>query len=223
MNRHLALLSIAVAVAVAALVSGCGGSTRTVSISSSPTPASSTSSPAAPSSSAQASTPAPATTPTSKAPGTSQNGGAAAPASGSSSGPAFARTGGSAQGLGGALAVLHARGFAALDTGQYHNDDTLRVLVGARQGSSDGHAQQAFFFVDGRYLGTDTSQPSAQIQVVGQGDTDVTLAYSLYRAHDSLCCPSGGRATVRYQLDNGRLVPLDPIPSASASAAASRQ
>ena len=73
--------------------------------------------------------------------------------------------------------------------------------------------QQAFFFVDGRYLGTDASTPSGQIAVVNQSDTEVTLAYSLYRSSDPICCPGGGRAQVRFQLNNGRLTALDPIPA----------
>ena len=80
------------------------------------------------------------------------------------------------------------------------------MLIGTRNGSSDGHGQQAFFFVNGRYIGTDSKQPSASVHLVSQGDTEVTLAYSL----------SGARqATVRFQLNNGKLTPLDPIPPAS--------
>ena len=110
----------------------------------------------------------------------------------------------------GQSARVHGRRNLHLPTRQ-----TLRVLVGTRTGSSDGYGQQAFFFVDGHYLGTDTSQPSASVKVVGQSDTEVTLAYPLYKAGDPLSKPSGEK-TVRFQLNNGRLVALDPIPSASA-------
>jgi hypothetical protein len=79
-------------------------------------------------------------------------------------------------------------------------------------GSGDGYGQQAFFFVNGRYIGTDASQPSATLRVVGQGDTEVTLAYPLYRDGDPLCCPGAGQARVRFQLNNGKLTALDPIP-----------
>ncbi len=40
----------------------------------------------------------------------------------------------------------------------------------------------------------------------------MTLAYPLYHAHDPLCCPSGGSATVNFQLNNGQLTPLQSIP-----------
>jgi hypothetical protein len=117
---------------------------------------------------------------------------------------------------------VKAHGFTANGTSDYHPDQTLRVLTATRTGSGDGYAQQAFFFVDNRYIGTDTSQPSAGVKVVAQGDTEVTLAYPLYRPHDPLCCPGGGQATVRFQLNNGRLVPLGTIPPASSTTGLSR-
>jgi hypothetical protein len=102
---------------------------------------------------------------------------------------------------------VQAKGFTVGAASDYHPNQTLRVLVGTRTGSAEGNGQQAFFFVDGRYIGTDAKQPSAQINVVSQGDTEVALAYAL---------ASGGQATVHFQLNNGKLVPLGPIPSASA-------
>lgn len=145
-----------------------------------------------------------------------------APSRRSAPAPAFTGQSSSSEGLSGALRVLGAYGFSASDTSTYQAGHTLRVLIGRRTGSSAGFAQQAFFFEDERYLGTDASDSSAAIKVVSQGDTEVTLAYALYRPHDSLCCPSGGQATVRFQLNNGRLQALDPIPPASSATAASR-
>ncbi|HXC24020.1 MAG TPA: LppP/LprE family lipoprotein [Solirubrobacteraceae bacterium] len=114
------------------------------------------------------------------------------------------------------MAVVKAHGYTAGETSTYRPEQTLRVLVGTRTGSSDGYGQQAFFFVDGRYIGTDASEPSASVKVVGQSDTEVTLAYSLYKPGDPLGKPSGGERTVRFQLNNGHLVAVDPIPAASA-------
>jgi hypothetical protein len=59
--------------------------------------------------------------------------------------------------------------------------------------------------------------------VVSQGDTEVTLAYPLYRNGDPLCCPGGGQALVPFQLNNGKLAPLEPIPPSSSGSALSRQ
>lgn len=142
--------------------------------------------------------------------------------------PAFTGQGaesksGGSEGLSGALATVKAHGFTASDTSDYNSQQTLQVLIGTRTGSSDGHGQQAFFFVDGRYIGTDASEPSATVKVVSQNDTEVTLAYPLYRAHDPLCCPGGGQADVKFQLNNGHLMALDPIPPVSSGSGLSRQ
>jgi len=96
------------------------------------------------------------------------------------------------------------------------------VLVGTHTGSSDGYGQQAFFFLGGRYIGTDAKLPSATVAVVSQGDTEVTLAYPLYRPGDPLSSPSGGQRKVIFQLDNGHLTPLGAIPPASSSGGLSR-
>jgi hypothetical protein len=137
--------------------------------------------------------------------------------------PAFTKETSGGGGLAQAVAVVKAHGYTPSDTSSYHPNQTLQVLMAIRTGSADGYAQQAFFFVDGRYIGTDTSTPSAGIKLVSQGDTEATLAYRLYRPSDPLCCARGGEATVRFQLNNGRLVPLDPIPPANSSTGASRQ
>jgi LppP/LprE lipoprotein len=191
---------------LAALLAGCGGGTKTVTAAGAP-PVQSTGS--------TATQPATATTqataPTSTAPATSTNGGTSGPSTTRTApAPAFTRGGTgattTAEGLSAAEAVVRAKGFTVSATSDYHPDQTLRVLVGTRAGGAEGNGQQAFFFVDGRYIGTDSKQPSAQVHVVSQGDTEVTLAYAL---------TGGGQATVRFQLNDGKLIPLGEIPSAS--------
>jgi hypothetical protein len=168
-------------------------------------------------------TPYPTKTTAPTSTGTSTTGAGGVEATRTSTAPAFTKQTAGAEGLGTALATVKAHGFTVGDTSEYHSAQTLRVLVGTRTGSGDGYGQQAFFFVGGRYIGTDASQPSANIKVVGQSDTEVTLAYPLYRPHDPLCCPGAGQATVHFQLNNGHLVPLDPIPPASSQTGTSRQ
>jgi hypothetical protein len=202
----------------AALMGGCGGSsTKTVSVASSPAETETASS----STTGTRSTASTSTTSSTTTTGTG------ASATRTASAPAFTHQGGAEATPQGATAtaaaVVRAHGFTPNDTVQYHPGQTLRVMVGTRTGSGDGYDQQAFFFLGGHYIGTDTAQPSASIKVVRQGDTEVTLAYPLYHAHDPLCCPSGGSATVNFQLDNGRLTPLQSIPPASSQAGLSRQ
>lgn len=191
-------------------LAGCGsGGTKTVSASS-----------ATSSGTATKSTPTQSTMPSPQSTKTTTTGGVKATRT--TTAPAFTKETTSNAGLNGAVALVKAHGFTPDSTSDYHSDQTLRVLTATRTGSGDGYAQQAFFFVGNRYIGTDTSQPSAGVKVVAQADTEVTLAYPLYRPHDPLCCPGGGQATVRFQLNNGRLVPLGTIPPASSTTGLSR-
>lgn len=192
---------------------GCGSTTKTVSVSSAPAPTSTTTT-----SSTSTTTTASSTSVTSLPSSTTS-------ATRTASAPAFTHPSDSttSQDAAAAVAVVHAHGYTARESSQYHPNQTLGVLVGTRSGIGDGYRQQAFFFVNGRYLGTDSSQPSATLHVVSQSDTQVTLAYPLYKSHDALCCPSGGEARVTFQLNNGKLTPLQPIPPATSTGGLSRQ
>jgi hypothetical protein len=204
------LAVLAFALAAAGSLAGCGSQTKTVSVSGGPAVTQATV--ATTSTQAQTATTATSTQPSAVPPRTTRT----------ATEPAFTEGGPASGDVAAAAAVLKARGYTPNDTAQYHSTQTLRVLVGRRTESGDGYGQLAFFFVDGRYIGTDTKEPSATVRVVSQGDTEVTLAYPLYRGSDPLCCPSGGHAKVRFQLDNGRLVPLGTIPPSSRSAGLSR-
>ena len=204
------------AMALAALLAGCGGGTKTVDAST-PLPEGTTSTGATATSTTKTTTTptSTASTSTTTAPPSGSGGTASPGTTRTATAPAFTHQGSTgatasgegAEGLSAAEAVVQAKGFTVASSSDYHPDQTLRVLVGTRTGSTEGNGQQAFFFVDGRYIGTDAKQPSSQINVVSQGDTEVALAYAL---------AGGGQATVHFQLNNGKLVPLGSIPSASA-------
>jgi hypothetical protein len=195
------------AAATAAMLAGCGGSeTKTVSVANSPS--SSGGATTQPGTSIAKTTPATTTTGTTTTATAPSETTSTPSTTRTATAPAFTETekstgGTSGEGLTAALAVVRAHGYTAQDTSTYHPNQTLRVLIGT---DAAGSGQQAFFFLDGRYLGTDTKQPSAQVHVVSQGDTEVTLAYPL---------AGGGEATVPFQLNNGQLAPLAPIPSAA--------
>lgn len=215
------------------LLGGCGGGTKTV-IAPGP-PAASVGAQASvhtDSTATTASTPAhttsAATTPATSTTGTASTGEQPASSTRTAPAPAFVHGGQSAgptpsTEATAAAAVLAAHGYTAGNLSDYRANQTLRVLIGTRTGAADPYNERAFFFLGNHYLGTDSTEPSATVKVAGQSDTEVTLTYALYRAHDSLCCPSGGYATVHFQLNNGQLVPLDPIPPASSSSGLSRQ
>jgi LppP/LprE lipoprotein len=194
------------------LLAGCGSQTKTVTVASAPAPGAAT---ATATQSTTASTPA--TTPTASTPASTSTTRTAPE-------PSFAESEQQAKSgsLGAAVAAVRAHGYTPGDTAEYHSGQTLRVLVGTRTGSGDGYGQQAFFFVDGRFLGTDTKEPSAKLKVLSQGDTEVAIAYPLYRSSDPLSSPSGGQRVVHFALNNGKLTALDPIPPASSKTGLSR-
>jgi hypothetical protein len=219
LTRALSALTLGACAAV--VLGACGsGATKTVSVAGSPSVAETT-----PTTTTTHSTTTTATTPTSTTTTTTPTGTAGGtPAPGgthTAPEPEFAQQEAHAEGVSEAASVLKARGYTPAETSQYHPNQTLRVLVGTKTGSSDGYGQQAFFFVGGRYIGTDTKEPSASVKVLSQGDTEVTLAYPLYRAGAPLSSPSG-QATVHFQLDNGKLTALEEIPPASSASALSR-
>jgi hypothetical protein len=207
-SRALAPLSV---LCGAFLLLGCGSGTKTVTVSGSPAVKT-------PSTTTTASTPAKAPTTTTKAP----TGGAGTGTTRSAPEPAFTQEKPPSESEAAAAAIVRSKGYTPNDSSEYHSNQALRVLLATRSGSGDGYGQQAFFFVNGRYIGTDAKQPSARLRVLSQGDTEVTLGYPLYRKNDPLCCPGGGQATVHFQLNNGRLTALDAIPPVDRSSGLSR-
>jgi hypothetical protein len=207
-------LALTMGVGAGALLGACGSNTKTVSVAGSPP---------APQTAATTATSPTATTPATTPTQTTTNGGTSPPGgTRSAPEPAFTQHETSAEGVSAAATLVRAHGFTPNNTAEYHPSQTLRVLIGTRTGSGDGYGQRAFFFVGGRYIGTDASEPSAKLKVLAQSDTAVTLAYPLYRHNDPLCCPGGGQATVRFELNNGKLMPIGAIPPASSTSALSR-
>jgi hypothetical protein len=207
-----AALALALGVGAGALLGACGSQTKTVSVAGAPPATQAT---VTQSSTAKTTTTAPATP-------TTSGGTAPQATTRTAPEPAFTQHEATSDGASAAAAIVRANGFTPNNTSEYHANQTLRVLVGTRSGSGDGYGQRAFFFVDGRYIGTDAKEPSATLKVVSQNDTTVTLAYPLYRHNDALCCPGGGQATVSFQLNNGKLTPVGSIPPTSSTSGLSR-
>ena len=96
------------------------------------------------------------------------------------------------------------------------------MLLGVSRASGP-RAELAFLFVGDTFIGTDTKDPSATIEVAAQDGDSVTLGYALYRPSDAIDSPTGGTADVTYAWTGARLVPQDPIPSADPDAPLSRR
>jgi hypothetical protein len=220
---------LAAGAATGALLGGCGGATKTVSVSGAAAPTASATTGGQTTTRTTSTAPAPTPT-TTTYPGTvtQRESAQSAGTTRTAPAPAFTETGTQSGEVAAnaeaeaAADVVTAHGYTPVDISDYHPTQTLRVLLGTRTGSANGY-KRAFFFLDNRFIGTDSSQPSASIGIVSQSDTEVALAYALYRSHDPLCCPSGGQAVVHFQLDDGALVPLQPLPPVSSAAGLARQ
>jgi hypothetical protein len=122
-----------------------------------------------------------------------------------------------------AEAVVRAKGYRPHPGTSWERAGGLQVILATIDESGDGYANRAFFFNDGKYLGTDTSADSAGIQDAWSTDNTVALSYQLYNAEDPMCCPTANAATVRYHWTGTRLIPLDAIPPADPAANPSRR
>ena len=219
-----ALSTLILGAGAGAALGGCGSSqTKTETVAETPTVSeSATTSSTQTHATTTAKAPATTSTATTSTPN-STAGGAEAPATTrTATEPAFTHEESQSEAAKEAVSVLESRGYTPTETALYHPSQTLRVLIGTRAGSSDGYGQQAFFFIDGRYIGTDTKEPSATVKVLSQSDTEVTLGYPLYRPGDALANPTGGQATIHFQLNDGKLTPSGHIPPANSSTGVSR-
>jgi hypothetical protein len=105
--------------------------------------------------------------------------------------------------------VVESRGFAVVDKRDWNPEDTLQVLIG--EASSGGYL--AFFFVDGQYLGNDSTDVSAELKVKRTNDLDVTLAYGIYQSGDEPLEPTGDPVIVHFRYEGGQVTPLQAVPA----------
>jgi eukaryotic-like serine/threonine-protein kinase len=86
----------------------------------------------------------------------------------------------------------------------------LNVIVAGYTGGASGPIK-AFFFGDGKYLGTDTTGGSGGAVARRVSGSEIVIKYPIYYAGDPACCPSGTQ-DVRFSWAGGQLEALDPIP-----------
>ncbi|SFQ05832.1 LppP/LprE family lipoprotein [Amycolatopsis rubida] len=119
--------------------------------------------------------------------------------------------------------LVRSKGYTPNSDTSWPRPKDLNVIVALKSDAQTSSSQMAFFFHDGRFLGTDTATPSANMSKKAQDSTTITLSYQLYQANDPNAENTGGAADVRYHWTGSKLEPLDPIPTDDPSADHSRR
>ena len=113
-----------------------------------------------------------------------------------------------------AAAVLGDYSYTPVPDSLWDSTAPLNEVTGLTTGAADGNTR-VFFFFDGSYIGSDTPEGSAGVQVTRLSSTEFLLIYPVYNPSDPRCCPTGGTASVRFSWTGIELVALDPIPPAT--------
>lgn len=108
-----------------------------------------------------------------------------------------------------AIDLVASRGFEVLDKADWNPDDTLQVLIGE---TTEG-AKLAFFFVDGTYLGNDSTELSSKIKVKRTDDVAVVLQYGIYADGDKPGKPTGAPIEVTFRYEAGVVEPVNALPA----------
>ncbi len=90
------------------------------------------------------------------------------------------------------------------------DEAAARAAAAVRIGGASGPVK-AFFFGDGKFLGTDTPDGSGGLSAKRGNGSEVVLSYPIYDAGAPQCCPSRTQ-DVRFSWTAGQLDVLDPIP-----------
>jgi len=109
--------------------------------------------------------------------------------------------------------LVKQKGYAVFDSPAYPPLGPFNVLIGVCRGSNDDYCHLAFFFYKGKYVGTDTRDPSIDVSLEWADGNTIALEYTLYHKNDPLSSPTAGATTVRFQWDGTKLKVLDPIPT----------
>jgi LppP/LprE lipoprotein len=98
--------------------------------------------------------------------------------------------------------------FQTLITPTTPGSPPLVAIAATQVPSADGYTQWVFFFLGSTFLGTDTADPSPQLELAGSpGPSQVNVQYTNYAPGDPLCCPSLPPVTITYTWDGVSLVP----------------
>jgi hypothetical protein len=107
---------------------------------------------------------------------------------------------------------------AKLPAGQWnevvsgHTTDCSLHWVVVSAGDASDSPGQVLFFDRKSPIGTAAPQPRPYLTVMSTANDTASVQYQWRQGQDPACCPTGS-ATVRFQVDGGKLKALDPVPT----------
>lgn len=93
-----------------------------------------------------------------------------------------------------------------------HTADCSLHWVVVSSGDASDSPGQVLFFDRKSPIGTPTPDPRPYITVTAMGNDTAAVQYQWRQGQDPACCPTG-IATVRFEIEDGKLKALDPIPN----------
>lgn len=95
---------------------------------------------------------------------------------------------------------------------QTASGDILTAWITTAMQSQDGYNQLVFFFLNGKYLETDTAKPSVEITSAKAAGNGIAVTYPVYKKNDSFANPTGTPVTITYTWNGSKLVSNRPYP-----------
>lgn len=89
----------------------------------------------------------------------------------------------------------------------------MTAWIGVRK-QGDEHNPFIFFFLNGKYLATDTAKPSLEMtSAKAAGLGAIAVSYPVYTKNDSFANPTGVPVTITYHWNGSKWVPNKPYPT----------
>lgn len=115
------------------------------------------------------------------------------------------------------IAVIRSKGYSV--TAQKPNasvktatGETLSAWICILSSSQDGYAEHVFFFLNGKFLETDSQLSPEITSAKPAGAGSIAVTYPVYKSTDALAHPTGIPVTITYTWNGSKLVANKPYP-----------
>jgi hypothetical protein len=106
-------------------------------------------------------------------------------------------------------------GSPGLHNPAWDSSDELNAVVAFYNGGAASGPGKVFFFANGQYVGSDTTDGSSSVGAVRLSPTVIEVQYLLCKPSDSRCCPNGRTDDAEFTGNGTKLVVRSQVPPAS--------